>query len=173
MRIIPHPVTIRGTPLAIKGLDQLLIPEWPYILRWMIEGTQKWLRDGLKPPAAVVNATRYYFAAEDEFGGWLSTCCRVWPRPAWTDEKTGKVHPEEEMIKDGRNQPANFTALSHFKESFDRWRNPSDDKSIKGIDPTTLARKLRKKGYRTEHTRTGTVVWGLKIREPEVKAKAH
>ena len=168
MRIIPHLVTIRGTPLDIKGLDQLLIPEWPYILRWMIEGTQKWLRDGLKPPAAVVNATRYYFAAEDEFGGWLSTCWRVWPRPAWTDEDG--AHPAEQMPTDGRKEPANYTSLSLLKESFDRWRNPSEDKSIKGIDPTTLARKLRKKGYRTEHTRSGTVVWGLKIRELVKKA---
>jgi phage/plasmid-associated DNA primase len=129
----------------------------------MIEGTQKWLRDGLKPPAAVVNATRYYFAAEDEFGGWLSTCCRDWPRPAWTD-KDGE-HPAEQMPIDGKQEPANYTALSYLKQSFDSWRNPHEDKSIKGIDPTTLARKLRKKGYRTEHTRTGTVVWGLKIRE--------
>jgi len=145
MRIIPHPVLIRGTPLDIKGLDQKLISEWPSILRWMIEGTQKWLRDGLKPPAAMVNATRDYFAAEDEFGGWLSVCCL----PC-------------EMS----------TALARLKQSFDHWRNPNEDKSVKGIDPTTLARKLRKKGYKTEHTRNGTVVWGLKIPEPVVKAKA-
>jgi putative DNA primase/helicase len=92
MRLIPHPVIIRNTPQDIKGFDQLLIPEWPHILRWMIEGAQKWLRDGLKPPAAVVKVTREYFAAEDEFAGWLSACCQPWPRPAWTDDK-GVVHP--------------------------------------------------------------------------------
>lgn len=171
MRIIMHPVLIRGTPLDIKGLDQKLIPEWRYILRWMIEGAAKWLRDGLKPPAAVVNATRDYFHAEDEFGGWLSTCCRVWPQPAWTDENTGEVHPAEQMPTDSRNEPANYTSLAVLKLAFDKWQNPCDEK-IRGIDPTTLARKFRKKGYRVQHLHIGTVVWGLKIREPEVKAKA-
>ena len=52
---------------------------WPYILRWIIEGTQKWLREGLKPPEVVMRATANYFNAEDETGGWLSTCCAPWP----------------------------------------------------------------------------------------------
>lgn len=163
MRLIPHPVVIRNTPQDIKGLDQLLIPEWPYILRWMIEGAQKWLRDGLKAPAAVDKLTREYFAAEDEFAGWLSACCRTWPRPAWTDDK-GMHHPAEEMPKDKKGEPANFTALAKLKQSYDLWRNPYDDR-IRGIDPTTLARKLRKRGYRTTHMRIGIVVWGLKIRD--------
>jgi putative DNA primase/helicase len=169
MRIIMHPVLIRGTQLDIKGLDHILVAEWPYILRWMIEGTQKWLRDGLKPPAAVVNATRDYFHAEDEFGGWLSTCCRTWPTPAWTDDR-GVEHPKEEMPTDGKGEPANYTSLAALKLCFDKWLNPYDDK-IRGIDPTTLGRKLRKKGYRTQHLRIGTVVWGLKVLEAPIKKK--
>jgi phage/plasmid-associated DNA primase len=169
MRIIPHDVPIRGTSQDIKGLDEKLIPEWPYILRWMIEGTQKWLRDGLRPPGVVMKATKDYFHSEDEFGGWLSTHCSPWPKPARTDEN-GVVHPAEQMPKDERDEPANFTALAKLKQSYDIWKNPYDDK-IKGIDPRTLARELRKKGFKIQHIRIGTVVWGLKLIERAVKAK--
>jgi phage/plasmid-associated DNA primase len=135
----------------------------------MIEGTQKWLRDGLKPPGAVLKATKDYFRSENEFGGWLSTCCSLWPKPARTD-KSGELHPAEQMPKDGSGEPANFTMLAKLKRSYDTWQNPYDDK-IKGIDPRTLARKLRKEGYRVQHLRVGTVVWGLKVIESVVKAK--
>jgi putative DNA primase/helicase len=150
MRIIPHPVAIRGTPQDIKGLDQLLIPEWPYILRWMIEGAQKWRRDGLKPPAAVVKATDDYFNAEDELGGWLQVCCRAWPQA------------DETRPIDGKGYPANWTSISDLKRSFDEWKNAAE--KVKGINSQMLGRKLREKGYRTEHTRNGTVVWGLKVK---------
>ncbi|HYZ31675.1 MAG TPA: hypothetical protein VE684_05255, partial [Crenalkalicoccus sp.] len=45
--------------------------EWPGILRWMINGCLEYQRTGLKPPPAVVEATRAYFDAQDHFGQWL------------------------------------------------------------------------------------------------------
>jgi putative DNA primase/helicase len=151
MRIILHDVVIRGTPQDIKGLDKLLIPEWPSILRWIIEGVPKWLRDGLKPPYAVLKSTSDYFDAEDRLAAWLRFCCRVWPRL------------DEDMPTDKDGYAANWTLLAELKRSLDGWNHPGEDK-VKGIKSEVLARKLREKGYRADHTRNGTVVWGLKIK---------
>src|SRR5262249_11939616 len=36
-----------------------------------------WQRDSLKPPTAVVEATKAYLASEDALGGWIEDCCEV------------------------------------------------------------------------------------------------
>lgn len=158
MQIIPHTVQFRGTNLEIKGLDVLLEKEWPYILRWIIEGTAKWLREGLKPPPEVVKATAAYFLAEDEIGGWLSTCCEEWPADA----------VDVPLDKDGR--PTSYTSLTELTRSYDEWRDPRADKGIRKTSPKSFGAKLREKGYATEHKRIGTVVWGLRIRRGDNNA---
>jgi hypothetical protein len=40
-----------------KDLGEKLKAEWPAILRWMCDGTEIWLNDGLNPPQAVLDAT--------------------------------------------------------------------------------------------------------------------
>src|SRR5262249_27360403 len=44
-------------------------------LRWAVTGCLEWQRQGLKPPAVVLEATSDYLAAEDTFGLWMSDCC--------------------------------------------------------------------------------------------------
>lgn len=53
------------------ALFEKLRPEWPAILAWLIEGCMLWQRDGLRPPAAVVDATAEYFARENPVSSWL------------------------------------------------------------------------------------------------------
>jgi putative DNA primase/helicase len=48
-------------------------------LAWQIEGCRMWQRDGLKPPAVVVEATEEYLAAEDVTGQWFDECCQRVP----------------------------------------------------------------------------------------------
>lgn len=51
--------------------------EWPGILAWMIDGCLAWYRDGLNPPAAVIEATKAYLEVQDALAAWLAECCEV------------------------------------------------------------------------------------------------
>lgn len=55
------------------------VPELPGILRWAWEGLQRMLADGLRPPAAVREATRIYRSAEDSVTRWIESECTLDP----------------------------------------------------------------------------------------------
>ena len=70
------PFTIRIPPECRDAkLFERLKAEWPAILAWAIRGCLAWQADGLRPPAAVIDATAEYFDDEDGFGRWLAECC--------------------------------------------------------------------------------------------------
>jgi putative DNA primase/helicase len=81
--LVPFNVTI---PLGERdpNLRDKLKAEWPGILRWLVEGCLTWQRDGLAPPAAVLDATSAYLEAEDALAAWLGDCCVLDPQ-AWTN----------------------------------------------------------------------------------------
>ena len=58
-------------------LEQKLKPEWPGVLRWMIEGCLEWQRKGLIRPPSVTRETESYFADQDLLGQWLDSECDV------------------------------------------------------------------------------------------------
>jgi putative DNA primase/helicase len=68
--LVPFTVTIpeqqRDPDLANK-----LKPEWPAILRWMLDGCLQWQRNGLQIPDVVRSASDEYFAEEDVLGQWI------------------------------------------------------------------------------------------------------
>jgi putative DNA primase/helicase len=64
LHLIPFTVTIPAEERD-RELPEKLKTEWPAILRWAIDGCLMWQRDGLNPPAKVVDATKNYLAAED------------------------------------------------------------------------------------------------------------
>jgi putative DNA primase/helicase len=70
LHLVPFTVTIpeeeRDPELADK-----LIPEWPGILAWAIEGFLLWQRFGLRAPSSVTTATSEYLEAEDTLGAWI------------------------------------------------------------------------------------------------------
>ena len=70
--LIPFTVTI---PEPDKELPEKLKAEWPGILQWAIAGCLEWQRIGLAPPAAVLDATAKYLAAEDAIAQWTDECC--------------------------------------------------------------------------------------------------
>jgi putative DNA primase/helicase len=51
-----------------------LRPEWPAILRWMVDGCLQWQKLGLAPPEIVRKATTEYFIDQDTIGEWLEEC---------------------------------------------------------------------------------------------------
>jgi putative DNA primase/helicase len=70
--IVPFTVTIpveeRDTHFADK-----LKPEWPAILRWIMDGCMEWRSDGLGVPDIVRQASDEYFEEQDTLGLWLET----------------------------------------------------------------------------------------------------
>jgi putative DNA primase/helicase len=69
MHLVPFLVTIPEQERDYQ-LPEKLKAEWPGILWWMIQGAVEWHKQGLNPPAAVVEATDEYFQSEDSIGAW-------------------------------------------------------------------------------------------------------
>jgi putative DNA primase/helicase len=53
------------------------------ILAWLVRGCLDWQRDGLQPPAVVLDATEAYREQNQPLRLWLEECC-VLDRDAWT-----------------------------------------------------------------------------------------
>ena len=81
LHLIPFTVTIPAGDRDSQLPDKLKA-EWPVILRWAIDGSLIWQRDGLKPPKAVLAATAGYLAGEDSFALWHADCTAADPN-AW------------------------------------------------------------------------------------------
>ena len=62
-----------------KRLGQKLKAELPGILNWAIEGCMAWQKDGLKRPAAVMQAVEEYRSNEDTLGKFFEEECRFEP----------------------------------------------------------------------------------------------
>jgi putative DNA primase/helicase len=82
LNLIPFNVTIPREERD-KHLVEKLRPEWPGILKWMIEGCLKWQDEGLEPPPAVAGATEEYLESEDCFATWIEERCEM--RPSFSD----------------------------------------------------------------------------------------
>ena len=78
IRLIPFDVTIPD-PEQDKTLPAKLEAELPGILRWLVDGCLAWQRDGLKPPAPVLDATERYREEMDRLGGYLAEHCVLEP----------------------------------------------------------------------------------------------
>jgi hypothetical protein len=46
-------------------------------LKWAIEGSLDWQRNGLVRPEVVSGATSTYFETQDMVGNWLDECCEI------------------------------------------------------------------------------------------------
>jgi putative DNA primase/helicase len=69
--LVPFTVHIKDPD---TGLFEKLKPEWPAILRWMIDGCLEWRKSGLMVPKIVRDASDRYFASEDILSQWLDEC---------------------------------------------------------------------------------------------------
>ena len=76
LHLIPFTVTIPASERDLTLADRLK-SEWAGILAWAIEGCLHWQRIGLRPPAAVRDATTDYIAAEDALATWLKERCKA------------------------------------------------------------------------------------------------
>jgi putative DNA primase/helicase len=58
-----------------KSLEEKLKAEASGILNWLLEGTARWNREGLKAPPAILNATEDYRGEMDVIGNFVKECC--------------------------------------------------------------------------------------------------
>jgi putative DNA primase/helicase len=74
-RLLLTPFTVE-IPVAERDPDfaKKLVSEYPAILRWMVDGCLEYLRDGLKVPRRVQEASEEYFSAQDTLEQWLADC---------------------------------------------------------------------------------------------------
>jgi putative DNA primase/helicase len=75
IRLIPWAVTI-PTAEQDKKLPEKLRGELPGVLAWIVRGCSEWLREGLKAPEEVRQATRAYRAEMDVLAAFLADCCQ-------------------------------------------------------------------------------------------------
>ena len=59
-----------------KHLEPKLREEASGILNWLLEGAERWKREGLQAPAIVLNATDEYRGEMDVIGNFLKVCCK-------------------------------------------------------------------------------------------------
>jgi putative DNA primase/helicase len=62
-------------------LQEKLVPEYPAILRWIIDGALDWQKNGLVRPDVVKAATNAYFVEEDTVRQWVEDCCNTSTQP--------------------------------------------------------------------------------------------
>lgn len=66
-------------PVPDPDLAEKLRPEWPAVLRWMIDGCLDWQANGLLRPKSVTDATDEYFASQDLIAQFLEEECQCEP----------------------------------------------------------------------------------------------
>jgi putative DNA primase/helicase len=90
-RLLLVPFTVQIPPdERDPDLVDKLKPEWPAILRWMVDGCLEWRRDGLKVPDIVREASDSYFEEQDIMGLWLEE---------WTDRDINAFTTTVELFK--------------------------------------------------------------------------
>ena len=74
IKLIPFTTTIPQEKQD-KSLELKLKQEASGILNWLLEGTARWKREGLKTPEEIINATDEYRAEMDVIGHFLNQRC--------------------------------------------------------------------------------------------------
>jgi putative DNA primase/helicase len=124
--LVPFEVQIpkdeRDLELALK-----LRPEWPAILRWMIDGAVSWYANGLQIPNAVRTPTNEYLDDQDTLGQWIEERTRKDPRAttrsrdlfadwsAWCDKLNLSPGSEKAFVEDLKN-----LGWTHFRKAKSR-----------------------------------------------------
>ncbi len=87
------------------GFAGRLVPEYPAILRWMLDGCLEWQREGLAVPERVRRASDDYFANQDTLEQWIDDCLDTHDPRAFTTSRvlftSWKVWAEARNMRPG------------------------------------------------------------------------
>lgn len=76
LHLVPFTITIPPEKRD-HNLSEKLAQESDAILRWAVEGCLAWQKEGLNPPACVLDATDEYLESQDTLGRWLDEECEL------------------------------------------------------------------------------------------------
>lgn len=131
LRLVPFTVAIPPDEQDLLLLEKLKA-ERPGILRWAALGCLEWQRQGLNPPAVVMDAARRYREESDVLGRFIAEACEV--------RKLAEV-----------KSSAFFTRYQAFcEQSGERWI-PSKD----------LPAEMERRGFEWRRTKTGGRYFGV------------
>lgn len=132
-----------------KNLAEKLAAEYSGILNWMIEGYNKWLKEGINVPKAVKDSTQLYREEEDDLGQFIKDQCVI--------VKGGFIPSQEfrERFKLINGYPKGTKALSEymtrhgFKTSDDQrvYINNRQQRGYVGIRWATAQDQTENLGY--------------------------
>jgi P4 family phage/plasmid primase-like protien len=131
--LVPFTVTIPVSDRDPK-LREKLKPEWPAILRWMIEGYVEWKQTGLMIPDRVRKATEEYLAEQDTLGEWLTDYVKTDPN-----------------------------AFTLTRDLFKSWKDWCDDRNLAAGTATAFSESLKDRGYIKIHKAFGNGFIGIKL----------
>lgn len=128
VHLVPFTVTIAAKDRDDR-LGATLLAELPGILRWAVDGCLEWQREGLQPPAPVVEATDAYRAEEDLLGDFLAACCK---------EEAGRSVGSAELYK-----------------AYQRWAEEAGEKAW---SQTAFGRAIGERGFEAKKDQRGRKV---------------
>lgn len=130
MRLIPFAQTFAVNP----SLADELRAEAPGILAWAVRGCLAWQREGLNPPAIVLDATRDYERDSDPLAAFLYEAC--------------ELDAEAE------------TGARDLFEHYQRWAERTGMSERERLKSALFGRKVGER-FQGEHTRAGKVYKGI------------
>lgn len=116
---------VQVPPRRDPDLPEKLVPEWPGILAWAVEGCLEWQQHGLVPASVIRQATEAYFVDEDVLGRWLNDTTEprenafietrdLWASwQLWCAEKRERVGSERDFVHRLLNR--GYTKATHPK----------------------------------------------------------
>lgn len=120
-----------------RKLGSKLALELPGILNWAIGGCVAWQKEGLNPPAAILDASNEYRGEMDVLMHWIEDRCRM---------ATAHAAPAKRLYED-----------------YKRW---CERGGIRPMTQPAWGRKMTDRGFRRDHKREGTLYVGLDIKVP-------
>jgi putative DNA primase/helicase len=133
--LVPFTVQIPQDERDPKLADKLK-PEWPAILRWMVDGCLEWQRVGLMVPDVVRKATDDYLADQDTVGQWCDE---------WLDT----------------HDPNVFTLT---RALFKSWKTWCDERNLTPGTETAFADSLKDRGYDHHRRNSGRGFKGIMLK---------
>lgn len=125
--------------------ERLIGEESEGILRWIVEGSIAWHRDGLMPPGTALEAKQEYQEGEETLGQWVRDCCL-------TGEDAGEQCAEK--LTDGGT---NTVLYAHYK----LWMSNA---GFQAVNQRNFTMELKNMGfaYVKSHGRRGFL--GIRVR---------
>jgi len=119
-----------------KTLEEKLKKEASGILNWILEGTERWRREGLVVPAAILNATDEYRGEMDVIGNFMKECC---------------------IAKEG--------VSIRIRELYKAYADWCDENNEHAVSERFFTLRLKEMGYEQRRTAEARYWWGLALRE--------